>query len=294
MTLHRLTGTDAFLVVDLPGAPAALGVVRCARKILVDGAEALARSVTYGAAALGYRASGASAGINAEGDARDAAVAAFLAEAPDLVGDAQLVLTAGKGVTAEEVSALRGPAPEPDRVDLLVAASAVSATRAALGELQGREVVVEALGARSRALVEAFTAAGANATESSDAETPCDVWCPGSKVGLVDHEVAAAIGATTIVPAAPLAVTARGLAVARRRDIVVLPDFLTLAGPLIATLEPAAPTGEALHARIAELVGRATSAVVAHEHGPLLGACFAAEDFLRTWCDELPFGRPLA
>jgi hypothetical protein len=31
-----------------------------------------------------------------------------------------------------------------------------------------------------------------------------------------------------------------------------------------------------------------------HPSGPLLGACEQAEAFLATWCDELPFGRPLA
>ncbi|HNI34929.1 MAG TPA: hypothetical protein PLV93_05985, partial [Microthrixaceae bacterium] len=31
-----------------------------------------------------------------------------------------------------------------------------------------------------------------------------------------------------------------------------------------------------------------------HDEGPYLGACYAAEEFLRTWSDELPFGRPLA
>ena len=30
------------------------------------------------------------------------------------------------------------------------------------------------------------------------------------------------------------------------------------------------------------------------DDGPFLGACYAAEAFLSTWQDELPFGRPLA
>ena len=34
--------------------------------------------------------------------------------------------------------------------------------------------------------------------------------------------------------------------------------------------------------------------VLGHDDGPLLGACYRAEDFLRAWRDELPFGRPLA
>jgi hypothetical protein len=34
--------------------------------------------------------------------------------------------------------------------------------------------------------------------------------------------------------------------------------------------------------------------VLDHADGPLLGACYRAEAFLRTWRDTLPFGRPLA
>ena len=30
------------------------------------------------------------------------------------------------------------------------------------------------------------------------------------------------------------------------------------------------------------------------EAQPFLGVCYAAEAFLSTWQDELPFGRPLA
>lgn len=99
MPIHRLTSTDAFVVVDLPGTSSATGIVRCARKILTDGAELLARSVTYSAASFDAQISGASGGINAEGDARGAAIAAFAAEAPTLIPGLRLELTAGKAST---------------------------------------------------------------------------------------------------------------------------------------------------------------------------------------------------
>ena len=35
-------------------------------------------------------------------------------------------------------------------------------------------------------------------------------------------------------------------------------------------------------------------ALAGSDDGPFLGACYAAEAFLSTWQDELPFGRPLA
>ena len=37
MTTRKLSTTDAFVVVDLPDAPAAAGVVRQAPKVLIDG-----------------------------------------------------------------------------------------------------------------------------------------------------------------------------------------------------------------------------------------------------------------
>ena len=32
---------------------------------------------------------------------------------------------------------------------------------------------------------------------------------------------------------------------------------------------------------------------VGHADGAFMAACYAAEEFLRSWQDELPFGRPL-
>ena len=78
MQFHKLTSTDGFIAFDLDDAPA-VGVVRLAPKVLRDGAELLARSTTYAAASFGLQVGGASAGINAKPDDRDAALAAFLA-----------------------------------------------------------------------------------------------------------------------------------------------------------------------------------------------------------------------
>src|SRR6478609_6405778 len=79
VTTRKLTSTDAFVVVDIPGAPVAAGVARLAPKLLVDGATWLARSQTYQFAAFGRKASGASAGVNSPADARAEALAAFVA-----------------------------------------------------------------------------------------------------------------------------------------------------------------------------------------------------------------------
>jgi len=54
----------------------------------------LARSATYSFAAFGLKVSGASAGINAKPDGRDAAIAAFIAEAKPLVEGGALTASA--------------------------------------------------------------------------------------------------------------------------------------------------------------------------------------------------------
>ena len=65
MKTRKLSSVDGFVLLDLENAPGSVGVVRSAPKILVSGAEMLARSVTYTFAAFGIRAGGASAGVNA-------------------------------------------------------------------------------------------------------------------------------------------------------------------------------------------------------------------------------------
>jgi glutamate dehydrogenase/leucine dehydrogenase len=125
-------------------------------------------------------------------------------------------------------------------------------------------------------------------------DATCDVLCVGSKVGVVDHENVASVKATTIVPVAPLPITARGLANATRAGIVVLPDFLTLAGPLLAAWPGDDADATSLLAAADQQIGAAVADVLDHDGGPLLGACERAEAFLLTWRDDLPFGRPIA
>jgi glutamate dehydrogenase/leucine dehydrogenase len=119
-----------------------------------------------------------------------------------------------------------------------------------------------------------------------------DVLVVGSKTGVIDDSVADGLAAGAVVPSGPVPVTAKGLAVLRRRGVVVAPDFVTTAGPLFAgwpldgASDPAAAAATAIDTSLLEVLG--------HEDGPLLGACHRAEAFLATWRDELPFGRPLA
>lgn len=338
------TGMTGFVLVDLDGAPAADGVVRSAKKILVDGARTMARSRTYAWALLGRRVSGASAGVSVSPEHHAAGIAAFVAQVRDAVGSGALSLDPGKGVTAADLSPLGGidarsairnePRGAWTLAEELLATSALAATSAALGGLDGRTVAIEGAGDALPSLVSAVAAAGARVVAVSTATgtlrepaalaadtlcaahaehgealatalgaelpptavltTEADVLLCGSKLGLVDHDVAAELPVRVVAPIGAVPVTAKGLAVAGRRDVVVLPDFLTTAGPLLAFRPEGDADADALVDQANAHAATLTAELLDHPDGPLLGACMRAEEFLRTWRDELPFGRPLA
>jgi hypothetical protein len=344
VTVQKLTTTDAFVVVDLDGAPVADGVARWAKKVLVDGARWLARSRTYAWAVLEEQVSGASAGISAPPESRTQAVAAFVAELEPRVAAGELGLDPAKGLSADDLAPLTAVDPRSalgstggptgTLADALLGAGIAAAAGASLGDLDGATVVVEGAGGSGPAVVEALISRGARvvgiATPSGtvavgpDADTDelvgqwteagdglpaargsdlpptaalgldADVLVCGSKIGLVDHDVAASLPQRLVVPCGPLPVTARGLAVARRRDITVLADFVTTAGPLLAFRPAEGANASTLLDATDQRIRAVVEATAGHDEGPLLGACLQAESFLRTWRDELPFGRPLA
>jgi hypothetical protein len=292
----KLANADGFVLLDLPEATQSTGVARSAKKILVDGATTLARTVTYGYASLGMQRGGASVGINAEGEGRDAAVAAAIAEIADSYG-AKVALSAGKGITDDDLAPLvesdqrssqwQDHAPRLTAVGVLAAAGAATT-------LDGADVAIEE-GPLAALLSEAFTNAGATASVVATAEIPtvsAAVLVCGSRVGVIDQAAAETIDVRLIVPCGPAPVGTKALAIARRRSIAVLPDFVTTAGGLIAqwSTHPGAPETET---ETAETIAGLITAAGEHSEGHYLGACVAAEAFMATWVETLPFGRPL-
>jgi hypothetical protein len=333
--IHKVAGTDAFVVFDLDEAPRSIGPVRLAPKILRDGAELLARSATYLAASFEQRVGGASGGINARPDGRADAVAAFVADLRPLVEKGELTIEAGKGLAPADVAALAeaDPAALPTgaRRDALLAAGVAAAAERALGGLDGVTVAIEGWGQAPAALVPALVAAGARVVAVGTASATvaaadgldgaaladgttdpatlgeagpagailgagADLLLLGSKAGVLDHTGTDAVTARAVVPWGPVPVTAKALAALGRRGTVVLPDFLTTAGPALQALALVDADGapEAAGERVAALVGAALGEVLGHERGPVLGACLRAEAFLGTWQQTLPFGRPIA
>lgn len=346
--IQKITGPEGsemtgFVIVDLDGAPAD-GVVRCAKKILMDGARTMARSRTYSWALLGVQRSGASAAINVAPPGRAAGIEAFVDAVVDRVGAGELSLDAAKGLAQPELAALdavdqRSEARSAERptgslADELTARSAVTAAAVALGGIEGRTVAIEGAGPLGPALLGVLGEAGArvvaigtasgtvadpagldpDATASDWAEhgdslpaarsselaadavwqAEADVLLCGSKLGVVDHSIAAGLRTRVVAPIGVAPVTAKALAVAGRADVVVLPDFLTLSGGVHSFVAPAGATADELIATVTERTTELTAAALAHPEGAYLGACAAAEEFLRSWRDELPFGRPLA
>jgi hypothetical protein len=273
MQIIKLETVDAFVAVDLKGVPGR-GIVRLATRVLQGGARDLARSMTYSLASFGRQETGISAGISAEPEERDAAVAAFVAEVA--VWNTRFSLSAGKGVTDQDLGITTDPV-----TDHLLAAGAVAAGLAAIPGAS--TAVVEGAG-DAEGLVKELSTRGIEMLTSDDPfGTEADLLFCGSKVGIVDHEVADRLAVRAVVPTAPLPITTRAVAHCRRRKILALPDFVTTAGPLV---------GDAEEAR--EVVAAIIAEVAAHDDGPIIGACLRAEVFLSDWQDNLPFGRPMA
>ena len=295
----KLSGTDAFVVVDLDGAEASSGPVRQARKVLPGGVRDLARSQTYTYAALEMRRGGASAGINAVDADRAEAVAAFVEQAAALVADRTYLPDPAKGVDEADLAPLRAADPRSRSGAFLVeceALSAAVAAEAAVG-LDRRTAAIEGTGACGPALAAALAERGATVVESSSeswASAPVDIVFAGSKMGAVNHGSAESLQARLLVPCGRLPFTAKALAVCRRRGIGALPDFVTLAGSTIAAWSDPEADDDEVRSAVTATVTELTAETADHPDGPFLAACYAAESFLATWQDELPFGRPLA
>ncbi len=153
------------------------------------------------------------------------------------------------------------------------------------------------------ALAEGWRAHGSglvsNLGEPADAASiftsGADVFFVGSKMGVIDHGVAAQLcEASAVVPCGRLPLTARALAVLRKASVAAPADFVALAGATLATWGDANRTDGEIHAGIADDIGDLSAEFRTHDNGPFLAACYAAEDYLSTWQSELPFGRPLA
>jgi glutamate dehydrogenase/leucine dehydrogenase len=162
--------------------------------------------------------------------------------------------------------------------------------------------VLSADGFDASAIADGWTASGAAMIEGLGEVEPAwkatiqkaDIVFAGSKMGVISHANADKLSTAIIVPTGPIPVTARAYAMLRRADVAVLPDFLSLAGPLMAMWPSDGATAATIEAEVVAKLTELTHEVGAHERGHLFGAFVQAETFLATWRESLPFGRPLA
>ena len=120
-----------------------------------------------------------------------------------------------------------------------------------------------------------------------------DVLFCGSKPGAMSGDGAAMAGATPVVAFSPAAVSSKALAVLRAVGTAVAADFVTAVGPALGWWADPVLTHDDLRSATSDTVNALMSETAGHDDGPFMAACYRAEAFLRTWQDELPFGRPL-
>ena len=185
--------------------------------------------------------------------------------------------------------------------DLAGAVAARGGTIIAVSTSAG--TVTNDAGIDAAALAEAYAADGADCVNQfGEVGHPMAVFgsgagvtFAGSKTGVVDHTVAGQLAeSAALIASGRLAMTARGLAVLRKADVAAPGDFVSLSGGTIAAWADASRSDDEVAAEIATAVADLCNEHKNHDDGPFLAACYAAEAFLATWHDELPFGRPLA
>ena len=288
MEVLKLESTDGFIAFDLGDAPA-VGIVRQAPKVLRDGAELLARSTTYAAASFGLPIGGGSAGLNAKPDDRDAALAAFLEEVAPLVESGRWLPGPGVGIQCRRPvgpPARRGPS---GRVRPDLRRRERRGGRPRCARLARRQDASRIVGGGPITEAAAASVAANGGTAAAPGRLRRRVRrAPrrreGRRARARPRRDRPGQGGRA---AHPVPVTARALAVLGRAGVVVVPDFLSTAAPLLAAVDP--DGGDAMtrvHESVAALAGEGTNLWMA--------AVDRAEAHLRTWQDELPFGRPLS
>lgn len=279
--VRKLDTTDAFYVLDLDSAPRSVGVVRLAPKVLVDGAELLARATTYAFATFGMQAGGASAGINAKPEGRDKAVTAFCEAVAPLVAEGRLHLSPGTGVDADELAPLGC-----DPLDDGLAARGAAVAAAAFGH-GSAAIAGPAADDWADRLSPWWGDVGGTWAGTNGIDADVDVLFLAGRAGIVDHASAATVVARVVVPVTPVPVTAKAYAVLARAGVRFVPDALSCAAPLLAITDP--DGGDPV-----ERVARAAGELALEGGQPWVAMIDRAERFLQSWQPSLPFGRPLA
>ena len=330
MKLRKLTTTDAWFQLDLDGVPG-FGPVTVGPKVLQVNDKLRARAATYQLAVGGIQASGAAGSIKVTTEDRADAVGAFVAETVPLAAEGVVHPHPGWGISDDDLAELAGADPRHPLVrelrEALTVEGVAAVARVALGgDPTGRTMSIGRLDPTSRAVADRLVAEGARVTavvargagvveqngiaaerlaalatgdEQADGDgsaalgAEADLHLAAGGLRTVTHENEAAIGARHLLATVELAVTPRAMAQLARRDVTVWPEWLGTAGPAIAGHADHSLDADALVALVRDRITEVAADGIGHADGPTLAAAHVAEDFLRTWQDELPFGRPM-
>lgn len=289
MAVTKFETVDGYGMLDVAGAPLAVGPVRSAKKVLQRTTGDLIRHATYALAVHGIDGTGAAAALNHDRSAADPAeFETFAAELETWAASVSFRPVNGIGLSPEEI----GPALHASAATSaqLLAASAVAAAGAI-----GRATIASD-GAEAELLAE-LSAQQIEATVTDDLAaaltSEVEAVFVRSSAGALHHEALADCNVGRIIGLQPLTTTARGLAFAGRNGSVIVPDFVSAGGLTLAASFDAGTADEALD-RVRSDTADVAGALATEGTNTFVAACERAEAHLRTWTDELPFGRPLA
>ena len=213
----------------------------------------------------------------------------------------------------------------------LLAVGAVTAAEVATGGLDAASVAIEGFGAegvgiareveRRGGKVGRISTANGCVSGSFDAATLADAWMAagpacveqlgkvgksweiwkgdqaalfvGSKPGAMSGEGASTVGDTPIIATSAAAISSKALAVLRQNGTTAVADFVANVGPVLGWWSDEGVGHDDIRATTSNTVESLMNATIGHGDGAFMAACYAAELFLGTWQDTLPFGRPL-
>ena len=144
---------------------------------------------------------------------------------------------------------------------------------------------------------------GADAPGSlGEVEKPWSVWrssgvdlifC-GSAAGALSAAGAPAVGTMPVVGTTVACVATKALAILKAAGSPVTPGFLASLGEHAVAFDTAIDSLDVARSRTEAVVSAVFGEVAHHADGPFVAACLRAEAFMRSWADDVPFGRPMA
>ena len=280
VTEQKFETVDGYTIVDIDEAARIVGPIRSAKKVLQRTTIDLVRHATYSCAAHGLDATGGAAALNHDRASDDQSpIATFADELAAWANERTFIGAMSLGLGADEVG--------PTLSSTAASATEMTAASAAACVPDGAATVVIVSDGDEPALQAALTDATIEPDLATALTSGADAVLVRGKTGVLNHAVLEDTNAKMIIGLQPLTTTARGLAVAGRAGAIVVPDFISAAGPTLAALGWSA---EDISANTTSVLNTLSG----HGIDLFVAASEHAETHMRTMTTELPFGRPLA